>query len=179
MYFSEARKKNKKKTSKNRSIPEDLGIYVSLESLLNTFVFYVLVNFEVITGTSLLGTYGIYVLQYLQRPLVNNSQILTEAVNGLWLEGFNRGWKDREGTGWEERRGGNGVLTETDSCGTFLYRYIVVFFLLVLFSFLDVTGGEEVDESVEEETRLNRSIGISKEKIKKKKKIRKVMSWNF
>lgn len=99
MYFSEARKKNKKKTSKNRSIPEDLGIYVSLESLLNTFVFYVLVNFEVITGTSLLGTYGIYVLQYLQRPLVNNSQILTEAVNGLWLEGFNRGWKDREGTG--------------------------------------------------------------------------------
>jgi len=44
---------------------------------------------------------------------------------------------------------------------------------------LDVSGGEEMDESVEEETRSNRSIGISKEKTKKKKKIRKVMSWNF
>lgn len=99
LYFSEARKKNKKKTSKNRSIPEDLGISASVESLLNTFVFHVLVNFEVITGTFLLGTYGIYVLQYLQRPLVNSSQLLTEAVNRLWLEGFNRDWKDREGTG--------------------------------------------------------------------------------
>jgi len=57
-----------------------------------------------------------------------------------------------------------------------------IFLALILFCFLffiDVTGGEEVDESVEEETRLNRSIGISKEKAKKKKKIRKVMSWNF
>lgn len=89
LYISEARKKNKKKTSKNRSIPEDLGIPVSLESLLNAFVFHVLFNSEVITGTFLLGTYGIYVLQYLQRPLVNR----------LWLEGFDRGWKDREGTG--------------------------------------------------------------------------------
>lgn len=89
LYISEARKKNKKKTSKNRSIPEDLGISVSLESLLNAFVFHVLFNSEVITGTFLLGMYGIYVLQYLQRPLVNR----------LWLEGFDRGWKDREGTG--------------------------------------------------------------------------------
>jgi len=46
-------------------------------------------------------------------------------------------------------------------------------------SFIDVSGGEEMEESVEEETRSNRSIGISKEKTKKKKKIRKVMSWNF
>ena len=51
--------------------------------------------------------------------------------------------------------------------------------MLFLFSFIDVTGGEEADESVEEETRSNRSIGILKEKTKKKKKIRKVMSWNF
>jgi len=55
----------------------------------------------------------------------------------------------------------------------------LVFIVLLLLPFIDVTGGEEVDESVEEETRLNRSIGISKEKTKKKKKIRKVMSWNF
>ncbi|XP_078357629.1 uncharacterized protein LOC144642530 isoform X2 [Oculina patagonica] len=44
---------------------------------------------------------------------------------------------------------------------------------------LDVTAGEEVEESVEEETRSNRFFGNSKEKPKKKKKIRKVMSWNF
>ena len=57
----------------------------------------------------------------------------------------------------------------------FPYTHLVLF----LFPFIDETGGEEMDESVEEETRSNRSIGISKEKTKKKKKIRKVMSWNF
>lgn len=57
--------------------------------------------------------------------------------------------------------------------------FLALIFVLFLCSFIDVSGGEEMEESVEEETRSNRSIGISKEKTKKKKKIRKVMSWNF
>ena len=59
------------------------------------------------------------------------------------------------------------------------FHFTCTHFVLFLFPFIDGTGGEEMDESVEEETRSNRSIGISKEKTKKKKKIRKVMSWNF
>ena len=59
------------------------------------------------------------------------------------------------------------------------FHFPCTHFVLLLFPFIDETGGEEMDESVEEETRSNRSIGISKEKTKKKKKIRKVMSWNF
>lgn len=78
------------------------------------------------------------------------------------------------------------LAVETDSCessGTATLCCIFFFpcthFVLFFCSFIDVSGGEEMEESVEEETRSNRSIGISKEKTKKKKKIRKVMSWNF
>ena len=53
---------------------------------------------------------------------------------------------------------------------SFLNRNFMLSFF-ILFPF--------IDESVEEETRSNRSIRISKEKTKKKTKIRKVMSWNF
>lgn len=43
---------------------------------------------------------------------------------------------------------------------------------------LDVTDGL-VEETVEEDAKSNRSVGNLKEKPKKKKKVRKVMSWNF
>jgi len=44
---------------------------------------------------------------------------------------------------------------------------------------LDISPGGDNDESVDEDTRTIRSIGMSKDKKLKKKKVRKVLSWNF
>lgn len=44
---------------------------------------------------------------------------------------------------------------------------------------LDLSPSRDADESVEEDSRTVRTIGISKDKKPKKKKVRKVLSWNF
>lgn len=44
---------------------------------------------------------------------------------------------------------------------------------------LDLTPGGDLDESVVEDSRSTRNIGLSKDKKPKKKKVRKVLSWNF
>ena len=43
----------------------------------------------------------------------------------------------------------------------------------------DLTPGGDLDESVVEDSRSTRNIGLSKDKKPKKKKVRKVLSWNF
>ena len=99
VYFSEAKKKHRRRTSKNRSIPEDLG------KLYRSFAAKIAAS-----------------------------------------------------------------LTSTPhSC--LLIR-------IIFCVFLDVTDGF-VEETVEEDAKSNRSVGNLKEKPKKKKKVRKVMSWNF